>query len=325
MRRGYTMLEIMIALAIFGLVASMAFDGLFGVRRYADLSRAQDLLEIEGKRAIDVIGNELANSAWTPATQPATNFTTFPRVWKADDPIRLNAPPPSFPFGETLSYYKLRTEATIAAGSPLQLQVEHIPFDNFAPGNVPVAMADFARARPITSLVLNGNWSMPATGDPPPVVSVAWESSQAFDASSVGIGDVNYLANLDLGNLRRYRFTVIPDANSGTGILVRQWHNDGSDLDTDWLEAPVIGSNAVVVVRNVIDIGFETYLTEADTAATRLNPNQVRITLTLGRAAMPGGTVVVSGNTATDGLGGVAILRRFSAIISLRSITDPTE
>lgn len=313
-RRGMTVLELIIALAIVAVVLTATIEAAAGMRRFAGLQRSEHILEVKGKRALDAIGADLSNSAWMPTpvsatTGAITNLTTFPRIWMANDPARSRARPPSYPYGDTLTFFRVRT-ARHLAGDPRGLRVENVDFEDFA--QPPVAMSDYAKARPASSLILNNAWSFGQ-----PLVHPVWESWHEIAGPTPG---QNFVDNTRPANLRQFRYTVIPDRRSGLGVLLRQWRNGGSDVDTDW-PAPRPDVDAERITDGVVAIHFTTYLTETDNS--QVNLNQVVVALTL--ADLPeDGSVTVGVNGLGTGKG-AAISRTFSGTIALRSITNPMQ
>lgn len=299
MRQGLSLLEVIIALAVFSVLVVAVTQSVVSTRRFAEMQDIEHVVEFKGARALDRITADLCNSAWGPnRVAVPTNASIFPRVGAG-----------ATAFGDSLSFFKLRTQDAIVA-NPAQVGVDRVNFDDFTAVNVPVALSAFTQGRPIGALVLNSAWN-PASPNDPPFVALVWESFQSLQSTTAG---ANFTANQDPANLRQFRYTVIPDLRTGLGVLVRQFRNGGTADDSGW-PAAVVPDNAVAIVDDVVEVRFATYLTEADASAALLNANQIRMTLILAQASRETDAVDAGG-------AGVLIRRRFAATVALRSVTN---
>ena len=282
--KGMSLVEIVIAMAIFAAFLVVVVQSMLSLRGLTDFSQRQDDLERESRRILQTLSDDLTNSAWfyKPDVNTVTGVTTmvpvYPLVAKSIDPLAS--------FGDTLEFVKLRTERSVAA-TPATLRTEHV---NFADTLIkPVAMADYWQGPAVRSLVLNEDFGKALnTGDAAypyrnTFVAAVWESDRS---------NLTFLENADETNLRRYRYVVTTNALTGTGTLVRQYKN----------ASEAVYSGEETIAENVFELKF-------DSSATwkTLNRNQLHVSFILERPAQPG--------TAR-------VRRKVDATIAMRSITN---
>lgn len=315
-----TMIEVIIASAIFATLTAGVMEMLVSGENFSSMDSWQKQMEINGKQALNLMSKDICNSAWFPiqgGATVATNLNTFPRVWKSNDANRSNAPSPSYPWGDAMTFYRLRTETTINT-DPTQLVTTEVNFNALEAGtsNYCCPFSQYWNGPPVFCLQLNPTWVAGTT-----LVEANWEAPTALEAASSVTNAPNWSSNTTCSSLRMYRYVVMASpTTAGLGALVRQWVNSGSTVDTGWA-APVLSGptqNCSLLVDNVLSVTFDTYLTESDTAVSDINENQVRITLVL---AAPQST----SSTTSNASGEAYLTRTLSATYALRSISVGTE
>lgn len=281
---GLSLVEMLIAMAIFAAFLVAVIQSMIGLRGLTGFAQRHDDLERESRRIVQLLTDDLTNSAWfhvpdiNTATGAMTMVPVYPRVTKTTDPLAS--------FGDTLEFVKLRTERSVAA-TPAALRTEHVHFAD--PLLKPVAMEEYWHGPAVRSLVLNEDYGKALnTGDAGypyrnVFVSAVWESN---------LTHLTFLQNADETKLRRYRYLVVPDATSGSGRLVRQFKNAD---ETEWTGEETIAGNV-----------FELRIDSSFTWST-LNRNQLHVSFILERPAETG--------TAR-------VRRRVDATIAMRSITN---
>jgi prepilin-type N-terminal cleavage/methylation domain-containing protein len=241
-RRAFTMLEMLIALALMATFMVAVMECLISLQRYADLDERTYDLDVEGKLLLTQLSNDFANAAWFQEVDADGNWNLiYPQITKgAADST----------WGDEIVFMKLRTER-LTADQPESIKTEHVNFDSDE--DKPARMGDYAKAQPIYSLILNPDYQ----AGQPDFVSPSWEAAKT---------GLSYKENLDKENLRQYSYQVRADPVTGRGILVRAYRTGTTE---PWLVDRELGGN---VTRLTID----TFKTRKN-----LNPNQIHISIQL--------------------------------------------
>lgn len=243
---AFTLLEMMIAMALMATFMVAVMECLISLNRYAGMDERTYDLDAEGKRLLSQLSNDFANAAWFQEQDAVGNWNLiYPQITKGDA---------SSTWGDEIVFMKLRTERR-SAEQPDSIQTEHVNFE----GNEskPARMGNYAKAQPIYSLILNPNYQ----SGRPDFVSPAWESPNI---------NLSYAENLNKEKLRQYSYQIQPDGATGRGILVRAYRTGSTG---PWLVDRELGGN---VTRLTID-SFKTNKS--------LNPNQIHISIQLLRDA----------------------------------------
>jgi hypothetical protein len=238
---AFSLLEVTMAVAIFAVVLIAVLESMVNVGSYVGLSARQGDLELQSQRIHRYAADDLGNAAWMVVYNPTT------RLFQREYPRVIKPTPGNEGFGDELVFLRLRTERREQPSSPT-MRVATVDFA----GDPAVPMAQYAKAKPITSLILNPDW---VPGDPKiPFVSAVWEPAGP---------SLKFSEARDLAKLRHYRYIVKPDADvTGRGILFREYRNGDQG---PWITDDRIADHIVSV----------TYFTNKE--QSWLNPNQIRI------------------------------------------------
>lgn len=87
-RAGFTLLEVIIAIGILALIATMTFETISGALRARDMLEANDALNQSARAALGKLRRDLSLAYLTPQTQAVNTFRTV-FVAKDDSPDRL--------------------------------------------------------------------------------------------------------------------------------------------------------------------------------------------------------------------------------------------
>lgn len=320
-RHGMSLLETMIAVAIFATLTTMTIQASQGASRILDADAPRDDLSLAGSSAIEAITEDLTSTAWfynwndldgngevdtgetvtfympwvnpkwdasataTPliAGEGVPNYTdgSPASAWPVP-PAQLS--PPIVPRGDRLLFVRLQG-GNVASSVPIK-NSQAVSFDD--PDQAPVQMSRFMDGPPVAGLLLN---TSVAPGSDINFVTQRWDSDRA---------DNNWAQNRDKTRLRTFAYVLQRSPRTGMGRLVRLYRNAGTWNDPvrardytedkelcDWVES----------------VRFDTRRTQS----TLLGPNQIRIRLVLRK-------------DLKDGTGGT-VSRRFETTIAMRSIT----
>ena len=243
MRKGSTLLELIVAFAILAIALGVTLQGMISVSSFAGLHNRQGDLEEQCRRISQQLHQDLANTAWFigPSAIGVGQERLFPQV--------IHGQPGGF--GDEIIFLRLRTERTTGT-RPSDAHVDVVDFTH----QPPVPMAHFARANGVRSLLLNPQWKpdhLESTFATP-----TWESI----ASTITFNEAR-----DLSKLRQYRLVVRPDVDvTGRGVLFREYR-DGKD--GVWISDERIADNVV------------SFTVATNLEAPTLNANQVSISISL--------------------------------------------
>ena len=261
LRNGMTLIEVVIAMAIFITFLVGALEAMVSMRNLATLHERTEDLENEGKKIVRTFTNDIANSAWFYEAGFNTRTAIYPAVTKAATGA----------YGDTLEFVKLRTERS-ASTDPQNLHVEHVNFDDAT--TKPVPFNNYHNAIAVNSLVLNTTYlgTISATDSNTflndTYVAAVWESASVAQT---------FIENANKSKVRIYRYEVQVSPRTGLGSLRRMYHNqlDGSS----WQVAEILSDNI---------LEFEVDLYNTSSSAAGLNMNQIRLRFVLERPGANG-------------------------------------
>ncbi|HYE04459.1 MAG TPA: prepilin-type N-terminal cleavage/methylation domain-containing protein [Planctomycetota bacterium] len=321
MRRGMSLIEVTIALAIFAVLMAAALECFGGVRRYVDQEGAQNDLVLEGRRVLATVIADVGNSAWfipldgdgdgvqrpptgadvndlddlaNPARDRALRYYPYVNV---QAPAGLGA---AFPL-----HARLPADVVDVAAYPAALPPDHrlpsqeLIFLKVRTGAVAptVAATEVRRVNFNDEVVPIAARTLARDGVPVDSVQTATSGSGLSAlVSDIPLAWETHLAtadNSDVDDLREHTYVLVPNPRTGRGRLERRYRNGGGAMALDR-----------VVSDDVDRIVFDTYRT-----APGLNVNQVRVTIWLSREyhEQPG----------------LYQCQRIEATMALRSTVDP--
>ena len=254
-RAGLSLLEVVIAMAIFAVFLVGAMEAMSSMRSLATVYERTDDQEREGRRILRTFTNDLSNSAWLFTADYDSRAPAYPTVTRGG----------SQAYGDAIEFVKLRTERTLS-NDPRGLHVERVNFAD--PGGKPVRFSDYHHAPAVKSLVLNTTYQesrkegVAATYLNDVYVATVWESGQ---------GSQTFQQNADPRGIRVYRYEVRVSQRTGLGELVRLYRNQAA---APWQVTDVLSEHV---------LEFEVELFDTPGTAAGLNMNQVRFRLVLER------------------------------------------
>jgi Tfp pilus assembly protein PilW len=261
LRIGMTLIEVVIAMAIFITFLVGALEAMVSMRNLATLHERTEDLENEGKKIVRTFTNDIANSAWFYYKPDAnTRTAVYPAVTKAVTGA----------YGDTLEFVKLRTERSVSS-DPQNLHVEHINFDDST--TKPVRFSNYHNATAVNSLVLNTSYlgTISATDSNTflndTYVAAVWESASAAQT---------FIQNANKDNVRVYRYDVQVSQSTGLGSLRRMYRNQTGGT---WQVAEILSEHI---------LEFEVDLYNSSGSAAGLNMNQIRLRFVLERPGANG-------------------------------------
>lgn len=305
-RLGLTLLETIIAVAVFSIMTAMVMEALISYRNLAFVVEDTDIIEEQANRAQRVIARDFSNSGWFycragfPSKRYYPQVHTFTKAsWQpyqiippaAEDLTVVDASGHSsvVPFtatvatnlstslGDAVVFARLQPEGTQASEKPVNHMSSSVVDFNAHP---PVRLDNFARARSISSLILNPN----AT-DSAELTSVVWETTPTKIASGLGTSNLYNDANV---RLMCYR--VMRDPSSGRGSLTRFYSNPGSERNTEagWIQDEVLATDVVSFRVYTFEMstwyaGTETNQSFNENGAAGLSQNQIRFVIQFAR------------------------------------------
>ena len=283
LRNGMTLIEVVIAMAIFITFLVGALEAMVSMRNLATLHERTEDLENEGKKIVRTFTNDVANSAWFYEAGFNTRTAIYPAVTKAATGA----------YGDILEFVKLRTERSMSS-DPQNLHVEHVNFDDST--TKPVRFSNYHNATAVNSLVLNETYLQAVVNGTESTylndtfVAAVWESPSAAQT---------FIQNANKNNVRVYRYDVAVSPQTGLGSLRRMYRNPTTGTTTStWQVAEILSDHI---------LEFEVDLYNSSGSAAGLNMNQIRLRFVLER----------------PGANGVARSRRaVEAVIAMRSITN---
>ena len=261
LRNGMTLIEVVIAMAIFITFLVGALEAMVSMRNLATLHERTEDLENEGKKIVRTFTNDVANSAWFYEAGYNTRTAIYPAVTKAATGA----------YGDTLEFVKLRTERSVS-NDPQNLRVDNV---NFADENMkPVRFSNYHNATAVNSLVLNKTYlgTISATDSNTflndTYVAAVWESASVAQT---------FIENADKSKVRIYRYEVRVSPSTGLGSLRRMYHNQVAG--SSWQVAEILS-------ENILEFEVDLYNTSGSTAG--LNMNQIRVRFVLERPGTGG-------------------------------------
>ena len=273
-RSGMTMLEMIVAVAIFSTAVVVALEFMASSRRFVDGSVSRENLRLEGRRILSALATDIGNSAWfleyvedkstllagddrdlryypyVHIQQAGLRGSRFQAHHRSDDMV-LSSDDFSeydFPLPHTLPSQEL-VFLKVAKGTdgetPQQLSYSMVNFNEPA-----IPMEDYYLGERAASLALTDLGSGQINAD------LTWEKQ----ASS--------------GAMREYSYVVVPaDSGGGRGQLERRYHHR-SDITN--------GSGSTVTDR-VLSRNVDRLLVDTYRTTTGLSVDQIRITVYMSR------------------------------------------
>ena len=260
LRNGMTLIEVVIAMAIFITFLVGALEAMVSMRNLATLHERTEDLENEGKKIVRTFTNDVANSAWFYEAGFNTRTAVYPAVTKA----AIGA------YGDILEFVKLRTERSVSS-DPQNLHVEHVNFDDST--TKPVRFSNYHNATAVNSLVLNETYLQAVVSGTESTylndtyVAAVWESASAAQT---------FIQNANKNNVRVYRYDVAISPQTGLGSLRRMYRNQTGGT---WQVAEILSDNI---------LEFEVDLYNSSSSAAGLNMNQIRLRFVLERPGANG-------------------------------------
>ncbi len=322
MRRAFTLIELVFAMALFAVLMSAALQCFGGASRYVDQESSQNDMLLEGRRVMATIVADLGNSAWyIPADADATNGVRSPLGPDLIEFDHLKDPD----WDRRLRYYPYVNVQT-ASGRGIQFPdhdraAADVPDTGAFPPTLPVDHRDLSQELIFLKVRSGAAAPTPAQVQPTRVnfndrirpMSFYRAGRSGVDVGSViatfSPGPISTAVVTDIplaweshldtpstatpDDLREYSYVVTPNAATGKGQLERRYRNGGAAMAIDR-----------VISANVDRIVFDTYRTTAG-----LGVNQVRVVVYLSREL--------------QGQPGMFSRRRVETTVALRSTVDP--
>jgi hypothetical protein len=214
-RAGFTLLELSIATCVFVVLLAGLLQVAISLREFVDYDSVAHDLDLEGKRLLKEISNDLSNSA----RMYVGGLTKYPVLYKTPVDAKTN--------WDELEFVRLRTERTISA-IPRQRSFATV---NFGDDNPPIPFSRYVEAKPVNSLVLDPDATLGAELDQ--IADVAWETDKS---------GLNFEANANPENVRVFRYELEDDLQTGRKKLYRKYKNPG---DTEWSIDMELAANIV--------------------------------------------------------------------------------
>lgn len=342
MRRGFTLLEVVIAILIFSVFTAMAMQVMLNGRNLIASTEDNDILHEGQQNVTRAAMADLVNCGWfyydlitmgsqSVALYPQVHITRTAPVYNAlgaavtvmpdgsyflpgvptiPSPNRdamVRTPKPT-DIGrltaEVLYFIKLRSERDIQT-DPTRNRIDHLSFTSATSAWSPVRMDQSANAPQINSLIFNAKKYTESNDNrvKQALVSTVWESDEP---------DLDWEQNNSPSHLRIYRYCVLPDPESrqkdgtfATGILVRQYLNSmKGSLPPDNNTWKWLPVNGMEICRDVESVTFDTSYTDPI-----LMGSQVRIRIGLLRQHANG-----------------AVTRKsYENVFAMRSLSNPND
>ena len=299
-RTGMTILEMMIAVAIFATAVVMAFEFMASSKRFVDGSASRENLRLEGRNILSAIAADIGNSAWFLET-----VDDRAELLEADD--------------RDLRYYPyVQVQREDLRGERFQAHHrdddEIVALEDFAGNDYPASHLlpsqeiiflkvskglDGETPREVNSAMVNFN-------EPALPMEDYWlgevATSMSMTEAAAGAGEIDaaltWEKQASSGDMREYSYVVVPsEGGRGIGQLERRYHhrsdanNGAGEIVTDR-----------VLSRYVDRIVFDTYRT-----TTGLAVDQIRLTVYLSR----------------EDEAGVLYTHSASITVAMRSTVDP--
>jgi hypothetical protein len=300
-RHAMTLLEILIATALFSAMLVMVIEAMMNLRGLASTVEDMDILEEQAARAQHAITKDFANSGWFYCEPGANGRRFYPQIHLSDkqawQPLAISPETTvTIPTGPTTS----RTVTASVTQNRASLLGDAIVFTRLQPEGVPLSdrpvppsaaivdfkqaspqrLDQFANARAVQSLVINPN------SVDQPETSVVWETTPAEAAKGL-----NPKALYDDRKVRLFCYRVMPDPVTGRGQLIRYYSNPTTadrNAEAAWEIDEVIATDVV----GVRICSFEMAGWYAGTTTNRdftvndaagLTNNQIRFTIDFAR------------------------------------------
>lgn len=334
-RAAFSLLELIIAMAIFGTVMTITGTFLTGSRLVLDPDAARDDLTMVGDRAIATLTRDLTNAAWfydwvdsdadgevdagetvnyvmpkvNPAWQPVIGALQAEGCAYDKAGVKVSQKDPGIDT-DVIPTVWYDAGGNVVTGPPLsgsgRLWGDRLVFTRLQTTsevrNRPELNAGYlAFAGPNLVRPVRMSRYMDAPPVPGMVLNPAAAGldtnfvTQRWESDKAN----DFTANRLLANLRTFAYTVQPSRRTGTARLVRSYRN-AAPWSTTLQEAQYVEDEEIC--DWVESVRFDTRNTNADLAT-----NQVRVLLVLRKP--------------TVGALDLAVTRRFEATIAMRSIT----
>jgi prepilin-type N-terminal cleavage/methylation domain-containing protein len=195
LRSAFTLLELIIALAIFAVVMAMVIETSTSISSYAHQHDDLLTLEEEGRMIMRQVTWDLSQTTWGPETA-----TSYPVVNRASRPI------PSGSYGDEIQFLRVRSVMNIAQANGFEpIIFSNANFTPFREWKTPKSS--------IPGLVLNLDYAPYV--DEEPLVGVVFEPANLTDT-------VDYESNRLTTNLAIYRYKPFANPITGQATLRRE-------------------------------------------------------------------------------------------------------
>jgi type II secretory pathway pseudopilin PulG len=349
-RQGLTLLELIIATAIFSGMVVLMMEAILGMRGLAATVEDADILEEQAQRAKRGISRDFANSGWFYRLPGPNGRKFYPQIhlseqksWQPEpitprptvtiplfDPVTVTMVPTTFTasvslnqatlLGDAIVFTRLQPEGQPLSDTPAPMSAAIVDFDR----QPPLRLDQYANARPVQSLIIN-----PDLAEQSDVTTVLWETNQA------GLTPEQLF---DDNNIRLFAYRVVPDPVTGRGQLIRFYSNPGADRNTTagWIQDQVIATDVVSLRIYSFEMsswyaGTDLERDYSDNLAAGLTNNQLRFVIQFARNLTqrdPGEAIDVDarGTTTRDQDNTRAsTVKTMQFTVGLRSITNSND
>jgi type II secretory pathway pseudopilin PulG len=257
--RAMTLLEILIATALFSAMLVLVIEAMMNLRGLASTVEDMDILEEQAARAKRAITRDFANSGWFYCHPGANGRRLYPQIHLSDkqpwQPLAISPETTvTIPLttttsktvvasvnqnrasllGDAIVFTRLQPEGVALSDRPVPPGAAIVDFKQA----LPQRLDQFANARPVQSLVID-----PDAIDQPELTSVVWETSPTAAGAGLGSADL-----YDDNKVRLFCYRVVPDPVTGRGQLIRYYSNPGAvdrNSDAAWEIDEVIATDVV--------------------------------------------------------------------------------
>jgi prepilin-type N-terminal cleavage/methylation domain-containing protein len=198
-RHAFSLMEVIIAIALFATLLVGVLETALSVRQFTDQHEALLDLEQEGRLILSQITSDLSNSGWLK-TDPG-QVVLYPVIF----PPLVNGLPVVDPvlFGNRVEFLRINSANGVAGSDWIDFSTPTTPMDRWeTPNNA------------IPELVSDPDYTTQVGRR---LVTPAWETTSAYSTQQL-----SYVNNQDVSKLRIYVFQVDPSP-SGRGTLHRYY------------------------------------------------------------------------------------------------------
>ena len=274
LRSGMTLLEVIMATAIFSTAVVMALEFMASSRKFVDGSVSRENLRLEGRNVLNALATDIGNSAWF-----LEYIDDRSELLSGDDrDLRY------YPYVQVQQTGLLGERFRAHHRSSSDVLVE----DDFSAHDYPRAHTLPSQELIFLKVAKGADGETPQTVDysmvnfneaaVPMEDYYLGEKAASLELTDLGSGQINaaltWEKQASTGDMREYSYVVVPaQGGNGKGQLERRYHHR-----SDIINGTGTTVTDSVLSRNVDELLIETYRT-----TTGLSVDQIRITVYMSR------------------------------------------